>query len=214
MSIITINGRDYDRRYLTSWNYNAALILDELEKIVLNNGGAIVSTWQKERKQFAITNRSIMGAIREEQERIERWTKADGITPKETRQKAIQAAREHILELEQIPNAPHVTPYGDYTYICFMLNGFYYYYSMDRNPFFDFHYSKTPIVNGEINKNHYCNNDKKEWFFDCFWRWNCSVADIKEAANLIFNMLCNSATTGQHGKPRMEKLIVIKGETL
>jgi hypothetical protein len=34
--------------------------------------------------------------------------------------------------------------------------------------------------------------DKKEWLFDCFFSWNCSDADIKEAANLIFNMLCTA----------------------
>ena len=34
--------------------------------------------------------------------------------------------------------------------------------------------------------------DKKEWFYDCFLSWGCSESDIKEGANLIFNMLCNA----------------------
>ena len=34
--------------------------------------------------------------------------------------------------------------------------------------------------------------DKKEWLFDCFFKSNCGKSDIIEAANLIFNMLCNA----------------------
>ena len=34
--------------------------------------------------------------------------------------------------------------------------------------------------------------DKKEWVFDCFFGSNCGQQDITEAANLIFNMLCNA----------------------
>ena len=214
MSIITINGRDYERRYLTSWKYNAALILEELETIVLNNGGAIVSTWQKERKQYAITNRSITGAIREQEERLERWERVNNTAPNPAREKAIAAGREKLEELQALPNDPHVTPYGDYTYICFALGGMYFHYSMDDNPFFDFHYSKTPVVNGEINKCHYSDNDPKEWFYDCFWRWDCSRDDIREAANLIFNMLQNARPGRTYGKPKMEKLIYLAGETL
>lgn len=35
-----------------------------------------------------------------------------------------------------------------------------------------------------------CSDDlSKEWLHDCFFSFNCSKADIKEAANLIFNQL-------------------------
>ena len=201
-NIIIINGCGYERRYLTSWKYNAALILDELEAIVLNNGGAIVSTWQKTRKEYAITNRSITGAIREQLDRVERLEKHNRV-------EAAIAAREKLDELQSLPNEPHITPYGDFTYICFALNGFYYYYSLDDNPFFDFHYSKTPIINGEINKSHYCRNDPKTWFYDCLWSWKCSRDDIQTAANSIFNMLQKATPCNTYKKAKLEKLIVL-----
>lgn len=209
---IELNGITYERRFLTSWQYNAALIFDELENIVLNNGGAIVSTWAKNRKAYAITNRSILGAIQEEEERIERYENINGVAPNEKRAKAIAAAREKLDELKRIPNDPHVTYYGDFRYICFALNGIYFYYSVNDNPFFEFHYSKAKIKNGQVNKRHYLNCDKKDWFYDCFLYRNCSHADIKEAANLIFNMLMNAHETSVHGKPLFENLIVLSGD--
>lgn len=187
-----VNGIEYECRYLTSWNYNAALIFEELEKIVLNNNGSIVSSYVKDPKPYAIINRSISGAIHEEQERIERWEKANNLVPNEARTKAIAACREKIAELERIPNAPRISYYAQYRYIQFTLNGIYYYYSVDDNPFFDFHYIKTPIKNGKYSQDAACEEDKKEWLYDCFLSWNCPHADIKEAANLIFNMLMNA----------------------
>lgn len=208
---IELNGITYERRFLDSWNYNAALIFDELETIVLSNGGAIVSTWAKARKAYAITNRSITDAIREQNERIERYRKVNSVAFTAARAAAIAAAKEKLHELENIPNEPRITYYGDYRYICFALNGSYYYYSVDNNPFFDFHFAKAKIQNGEINKHYYLNNDKKDWFYDCFWRWNCSRDDIQDAAKHIFDMLINSADTRQHGKPSLEKLIILAG---
>lgn len=78
------------------------------------------------------------------------------------------------------------------TYISFILDETYYYYQVDSNPFFDFYYSKTPIKNGKRSRNAGLEADKKEWLYDCFLMSNCGQPDIIEAANLIFNMLCNA----------------------
>lgn len=78
------------------------------------------------------------------------------------------------------------------TYISFVLDGTYYYYQVDSNPFFDFYYSKTPIKNGKRSRDAALEADKKEWLFDCFFKSNCAQQDIVEAAYLIFNMLCNA----------------------
>lgn len=78
------------------------------------------------------------------------------------------------------------------SYISFILDDTYYYYQVDDNPFFEFYYNKTPITNGKYSKDAGLEADKKEWLFDCFFKSNCGQPDIIEAANLIFNMLCNA----------------------
>ena len=78
------------------------------------------------------------------------------------------------------------------SYISFILDETYYYYQIDSNPFFDFYYNKTPIKNGKRSRDAGLEADKKEWLYDCFFNSNCGQPDIVEAANLIFNMLCNA----------------------
>lgn len=78
------------------------------------------------------------------------------------------------------------------SYISFALDETYYYYQVNDNPFFEFYYNKTPIKNGMRSKDAGLEADKKEWVFDCFFGSNCGQPDIIEAANLIFNMLCNA----------------------
>ena len=78
------------------------------------------------------------------------------------------------------------------THISFILDETYYYYQVNENPFFEFYYSKTPIKNGKRSRDAGLETDQKEWLFDCFFSSNCGQPDIVEAANLIFNMLCNA----------------------
>lgn len=78
------------------------------------------------------------------------------------------------------------------SYISFILDETYYYYQVDSNPFFEFYYNKTPIKNGKRSRDAGLEADKKEWLYDCFFKSNCGQPDIVEAANLIFNMLCNA----------------------
>lgn len=184
------------RLYLGSWKYNAAHILTELETIVKNHGGEMCSTWEgktapawvTERKQYIITNRTLSEAIRKENEflsRLETLGRTD----------AARETREKIAQYETINNDPKTLYYGDYLYMCFVLDGYYYCFSMDDNPFFDFHFAKVKIEpENKINRNYYSHTDKKEWWDDCFWRFDCSPEDRREAANLIFNMLLTAKT--------------------
>ncbi len=201
---ITINGKEYERRYLRSWGYNTARILDELESIVLNNGGAIVSTWQTEREYYAITNFTLTEAIREENDLHNRIKERGRVIPTD------RAAK--LEKWESIDNTPHVTPYGDFQYICFVLDGIYYNYNMTDNPFFDASYSKIPVIDGKINPCHYSNTDKKEWLYDCFLSVDCSQADRREAANIIFNMMINDRTSTPYKRNRQpQTLIILQG---
>lgn len=193
---MTTKTPNSERRYLTTWHYNAALILEELENIVKNHGGKLCETWQYEkppewlttRKTYLITNRGLTKEIRETEERIERLKKIGNTN--------MQKEYEQKLEgYKQIDNEPVLVHRADYLYIHFTLDGYFYSYSMDCNPFFEFRYSKMKITdNNQINQNYYSNEDKKEWLYDCFWRFDCSAADRREAANLIFNMLLAANT--------------------
>lgn len=175
--------KENERLYPATWSYNAARITTALACIVENNGGRV-----KYGNAAIISNRSIEGAAREKSERLKKLKALNAETEKEIRTAAISALEKDLEELRKIDNAPRrVTHAG---YIQFVLDENYYYFSLDDNPFFPFHYIKTPIKNGNYSADACCMEDKKEWFFDCFLSWNCSDEDIKEAANLIFNMLC------------------------
>lgn len=196
-----------ERRYYSNWHYNAALILEALEKIVVDNGGALVSTWQysskQPRKRYVFTNRALSAAVWEERARVEKL---------EALNRPALPERRAILErLESIDNTPRVCFYGDWLYINFALDGVYYSYDFDDNPFFPFHYSKTPIENGAIDRNHYSQEDKKEWLYDCFFKFDCSQADRTEAANMIFNMLMNARFSGKVKPARISKLNILEG---
>lgn len=194
-----MTNRKKERLYLTSWEYNAARILSAIAVIVENNNGTVY--YASYDKIYEITNRSIHNAILENEDRVARvkehttTCKEYGITLDKNKVNTTIAN----LETE---NAEMLEKYGEEantpiicthkSYIKFSYNGDYYYYSVDDNPFFDFHFSKYPIVNGKYDANRYSIQDKKEWLFDCFFKCGCSDADITEAANLIFNMLVMS----------------------
>ena len=178
--------QENQRLYPATWEYNAARITTELARIVENHGGRV-----KYGHTAIISNRSITHAIYEKENRVKQLKLFNAETEKEIRTAAIKTFEKEIEELKQIDNEPiKVTHTGS---IQFVFENNYYYFMTDSNPFFPFHYIKTPIKNGKYSKDACCMEDKKEWLFDCFFSWECADADIKEAANLIFNMLCNAA---------------------
>jgi hypothetical protein len=166
--------------YLSNWNYNAALILTELENIIKNNGGRICSTWPTARESYEIVNRSIIGEINNTREKLNRAMafKRDTTT-----------YHEKLKQLESVDNTPKTVFYGDYLYIRFTLNGKCYYYQLDDNPFFDFMYTKSAIIDDTTNECCYSNNDNKKWWKDIFYSYYCTPADRRAAAEMIFNML-------------------------
>lgn len=177
--------KENERLYPATWEYNAARITTELAKIVENHGGRV-----KHGRAAVISNRTLSGAILEKEQRIAQLKALNAENEKEIRTAAIKTFEKEIEELKQINNDPRrVTHTG---YIQFVFENNYYYFSTDSNPFFPFHYFKTPVINNQYSKDACCEEDKKEWLFDCFFTWDCNDAEIKEGANLIFNMLCNA----------------------
>lgn len=170
---------DGDRLYLSSWCYNACLIMTELAKIVENEGGRV-----KPCNTAIISNRSITEAIHNVQDKIDR---ASTLEPNEKIDAVIADWKAEKEKYEAINNEPIKVTHT--LYISFVLNGFYYSYSMDDNPFFPFHEMKTPVRDNKYSQDACFEEADKSWQWDCFFMMGCSKEDIKEAANLIFNHL-------------------------
>lgn len=177
--------KENERLYPATWEYNAACILTELAKIVINNGGRV-----KPLRTAIISNSSVTAAKQEYTEKIERFIELEKTNHNEKRAAAIKVYSEKLAELEKVDNTPVAVTHT--SYISFVYNGFYFYYSVDNNPFFEFYYIKTLVNNGKYSQDACLEKDKKEWLFDCFLSATCSKSDIKKAANLIFDMLVNA----------------------
>lgn len=177
--------RENERLYPATWEYNAACILTELAVIVTNNGGKV-----KPLKKAIISNRTLDSAKREYREKVERFTELEKTNHIEARAAAIKTYTEKLEKLESVSNEPITVTHT--SYITFVHDGYKYYYEVSDNPFFEFHYNKVVVKNGKCSRDIYSDEDKKEWLYDCFFSATCSTADIKEAANMIFNMLVSA----------------------
>lgn len=178
-----------NKLYLSNWGYNAALIIEELAEIVKNNSGTV-----KPGTETIIENRALNENLRKAADRLTKLESIEAEAPgmNEKRTDAIKQLRADIEKWERIDNTPRTVHHCTWSsaYISFKLGGMYYYYQTDSNPFFDFHYRKTPIdINGTVSSCACLENDPKEWLFDCFFRAEATDADRREAANLIYNML-------------------------
>ena len=188
-----IIARDNERLYLTSWQYNSALIFDKLATIIENNGGNVKPEYHK----AIISNRSLDEAMTEYKDKVallENVVKAG-----KANEKTLDALAEYKAKLEEyasINNDPVTVK--RLSYISFTLDGMYYYFQTDDNPFFEFYYQKTPVRNGKRSKDAYLMEFTKDWLYDCFFHAGCANADIVEAANLIFNALVNAPISGIH----------------
>lgn len=183
MAIIT---KENERLYLASWEYNAALIMTELAKIVENHGGKV-----KPQKAAIISNRSIDNALREDMDRLSRWEKIieEGRGTEKTVE-AVAALKISIANRQSINNEPVRVTHT--TAITFALDGYVYYYQLEENPFFDFLFSKTPLRGNKYSRDAVLSEASKEWLYDCFFMAGCPAADITEAANLIFNEMTSA----------------------
>lgn len=166
--------------YFTNWNYNAARILQRLEKLIDDNGGVIASTYEHSfNTLYTLHNRTLSGAIREQTERVQRL---------EELKRDASKAREELGALKNINCPPIETRFK--SWISFVLDNTYYYLSLDTNPFFPFHIQKIKVNNLSYTGDFYMEElNKKEWLFDCLFSFNCNDAEIKEITNLLFNEL-------------------------
>jgi len=146
-------GKD-ETLYLNGWNFNVARLLQRIEKLVFDNGGKIVSTWEKELINYHLI-------------------------PTTTN-----------FKFETTVYEDRVIDTNYESYITFVLDGFIYSIDFDNNPFFEHHFSKIPVSDDlKVKYRYYGNNLNRDFMFDSLFSINCSMDDIKEAANMIFNQL-------------------------
>lgn len=177
--------RENERLYLSNWNYNACRITTALATIVENNNGIV-----KPYKNAIVSNRTLSEAIHDIENKLEKIEAKQLENYTEKRAVYIETQKQKLEKYKSINNEPITVTHT--TWISFIFDGMYYSYSMDNNPFFEFYYTKTPVKHGKISRDVYSNKDNKEWLYDCFLGFGVSDEDIKEAANLIFNMLVNA----------------------
>lgn len=76
------------------------------------------------------------------------------------------------------------------SYISFVIDDTYYYLQLNENPFMEDLYHKITINDGCYFGSYYVEElDKKDRVYDCLLSYDCCESDIKEIANITFNML-------------------------
>lgn len=178
--------QENQRLYLSNWKYNACRIMTALSAVVENNGGTV----KPQRHKAVISNRTLSGAVRDLEEKLFQFEALQADNYNERRAEYIAKKRAELEKIQRIPNEQITVTHT--TWINFTLDNVYYSYSVDDNPFFPFHWCKTPVKNGKYSLDAVHDECKKEWLYDCFFSFRASDEDVKEAANLIFNMLVNA----------------------
>lgn len=191
--------QENQRLYLNTWEYNASRILTELAKTVINNGGRV-----KPLKNAIVSNRSITDAKQEYTKKIEQLAELEKANHNKKRAAAIKTYSENLETLEKVNNEPIKVTHT--SYISFIHDGFYYYYQINDNPFFEFYYHKIPVQNGCYSCDTYLTEDKKEWLRNCFFSYDCSYADVVRAANFIFNMLVQAKPSRIHRESKKQRV--------
>lgn len=178
--------------YLSNWEYNGCRIIKVLKAVIENHGGRVDL---KRYNHGFIENRTLNGAIYDLEKRVNDLKTAleTGTTknPDITRA-ALETAINDLESIKNIDNTPIEIYNG--LYIRFILDDRYYSISLNENPFFDFHYIKTPVINGVKYSRDACLMDlnKSDWLYDCFFGYKAAEDDCIEAANLIFNQVVSA----------------------
>lgn len=181
--------------YLSAWQYNAALTLEELAKIVKDHGGKV-----RTNTHGFIVNRAIMEKVESLTAEIDAAKKHlrkahenGNKTLEETLTGFVLRKADEKRTLENKKNDP--VPVEHESYISFILEGVYYYLEINDNPFFPHYYQKTPIKDGKRSQDACLDDIRRISGFGAFDSFLAAVPpsditeDRKEAANMIFNAL-------------------------
>lgn len=175
--------KDNQRLYATSWQYNSARILTRLAQLVTAQGGKV-----KPLHPAILSDRNLEDDIQDIEVRIRTLTERENESHSDARTLALQTCLSRLDRLLAIPNTSITVTHT--SYISFAMNGLYYSYQLDDNPFFPFYYMKTPIENGTYSGDACLANEPKPWLNDnSFIRYGCSDSEIETAAQAILALL-------------------------
>lgn len=175
--------KDNERHYATSWQYNSARILTCLAQLVTAQGGKV-----KPLHPAILSDRNLEDDIQDIETRIRTLTEQENESHSDAQTLALQTCLSHLDRLRAIPNTPITVTHT--SYISFAMNGLYYSYQLDSNPFLPFYYLKTPIENGTYSGDACLANEPKPWLNDnSFIRYGCSDSEIETAAQAILALL-------------------------
>lgn len=174
--------KDNQRLYATSWQYNSARILTRLAQLVTAQGGKV-----KPLHPAILSDRNLEDEIRETESKMNHLPEPNPDSWLDVRFIVEHHYLNKLEELQSIPNDITVT---HTSYISFAMNGLYYSYQLDDNPFLPFYYMKTPIENGTYSGDACLANEPKPWLNDnSFIRYGCSDSEIETAAQAILALL-------------------------
>ncbi len=175
--------KDNERHYATSWQLNSARILTRLAQLVTAQGGKV-----KPLHPAVLSDRNLEDEIQDIEARIRTLTERENESHSDAQTLALQTCLSRLDHLRAIPNTPITVTH--ISYISFAMNGLYYSYQLDSNPFLPFYYLKTPIENGTYSGDACLANEPKPWLNDnSLIRYGCSDSEIETAAQAILALL-------------------------
>lgn len=173
--------KDNERHYATSWQYNSARILTRLAQLVTEQGGKV-----KPLHPVILSDRNLEDEIRETESKMNHLPEPNPDSWLDVRFIVEHHYLNKLEELRAIPNDIIVT---HTSYISFAMNGLYYSYQLDDNPFFPFLYLKTPIENGTYSGDACFEDDPKSWAVNALFGFGCPQSEIETAAQAILALL-------------------------
>lgn len=176
--------KENERHHATSWQYNSARILTRLAQLITAQGGKVKPLYPA-----VISDRNLEDEIRETESKMNHLPEPNPDSWLDVRFIVEHHYLNKLEELQSIPNAPITVTHT--SYINFAMNGVYYSYSLDNNPFFPFHYLKTPIdPKSETYSGDACvEESSKSWFTDPLIGFGCPDSEIESAAGAILSLL-------------------------
>lgn len=188
--------KDNERHYATSWQYNSARILTHLAQLVTAQGGKV-----KPLHPAILSDRNLEDAIQDIEARIRTLTEQENESHSDAQTLALQTCLSRLDRLRAIPNTPITVTHT--SYISFAMNGLYYSYQLDSNPFFPFYYLKTPIENGTYSGDACLEDDPKSWAVNALLGFDCPQSEIETAAQAILaQLLAAPLSTLRHDTQR------------
>ena len=176
--------KENERHHATSWQYNSARILTCLAQLITAQGGKV-----KPLPPAVLSDRNLEEICTATQRRLESSYNAGSTSHPKERETQISNLQKELARFQAIPNAPITVTHT--SYIDFTMNGVYYSYSLDDNPFFPFHYLKTPIdPKSETYSGDACMEESsKSWLTDSLIGFGCPDSEIESAAGAILSLL-------------------------